>query len=104
MIEELCALAADRLIRPEVFFWRTQAGAEVDLLIQSGRHLLPVEIKLGASVDQYAVSGLRQCMADLGLTRGWVVCTAAERRSIGRGIDVVRWDLIARGAIDFGFR
>ena len=103
VIEELASLASDRLVRPEVFFWRTQAGAEVDLLIKNGRHILPIEIKLGAAVDQYAVAGLRQCMKDLGLKRGWVVCSAREPRTIGRGIDVVPWENIARGKVDFGF-
>jgi hypothetical protein len=103
VIEELAGLAADRLVRPEVYFWRTQAGAEVDLLVVSGRKILPIEIKLGAAVDQYAVAGLRQCMKDLSLKRGWVVCTAGEPRTIGRGIEVVPWDAVQRGAVDFGF-
>lgn len=75
------------LVRPEVFFWRTQAGAEVDLLIRNGSQLLPIEIKLGSSIDQYGYAGLRQCMIDLGLKRGWVVNTAEERRMLAPGIE-----------------
>lgn len=72
VIEELAALAACRLVRPELFFWRTRAGAEVDLLIVEGRRILPIEIKLGAAVDRYAAAGLRQCMKDLGRAAdGW---------------------------------
>ena len=47
VIEELAALASCRLVRPEIYFWRTHAGGEVDLLIVEGRRMLPVEIKLG---------------------------------------------------------
>jgi predicted AAA+ superfamily ATPase len=100
VIEELASLAAGRLIRPELYFWRTQAGAEVDLLIVSGRRILPIEIKLGAAVNQYAVAGLRQCMKDLSLKRGWVICTATERRMIGNGIEVIPWREIASGNVD----
>jgi hypothetical protein len=50
VIEELIAAAADRAVRPEAWFWRTHAGAEVDLLLVHGRRILPVEVKLGASV------------------------------------------------------
>ena len=100
VIEELASLAAGRLVRPEFYFWRTQAGAEVDLLIVSGRRILPVEIKLGAAVDQYAVAGLRQCMKDLSLKRGWVICTATERRIIGKGIEIVPWRDVASGNVD----
>jgi predicted AAA+ superfamily ATPase len=37
VIEEVIALARERVVRPEFFFWRTQAGAEIDLLIAAGR-------------------------------------------------------------------
>ena len=100
VIEELSALAAHRLVRPEIFFWRTQAGAEVDLLIVEGRRILPVEIKLGAAVDRYAVVGLRQCMKDLGLSRGWVITTARERQRLSAGIEIVPWGDVASGRIE----
>lgn len=100
MIEELAAAAARRLVRPELFFWRTHAGAEVDLLIVEGRRILPIEIKLGAAVDHYAVAGLRQCMKDLGLRRGWVISTARERRNLSPGIEVIPWAEVASGQIE----
>ena len=100
VIEELAALATQQLIRPEVYFWRTHAGAEVDLLIREGRNVLPFEIKLGAAVDRYGVAGLYQCMKDLGLKRGWVVNTARERRVLSRGIEVVPWAEIAAGEVE----
>jgi predicted AAA+ superfamily ATPase len=100
VIEELVALAARRLVRPGIFFWRTQAGAEVDLLIVEGRRILPIEIKLGAAVNHYVVAGLRQCMKDLGLRRGWVVTTGSERRRLSSGIDIIPWLEIASGRIE----
>jgi uncharacterized protein len=99
VIEELAALARRRLVRPELFFWRTQAGAEVDLLIVEGRRILPIEIKLGASVDRYALAGLRQCMKDLGLRRGWVVTSGREARTLAPGIDLVPWEGIVSGRV-----
>jgi hypothetical protein len=100
VIEELAALAARRLVRPELFFWRTQAGAEVDLLIVEGRRILPVEIKVGSAVDRYAVAGLRQCMKDLGLRRGLVVSTARERRRLSPDVEIVPWADIASGQFE----
>lgn len=78
-----------------MFLWRTQAGAEVDLLIVDGRRILPIEIKLGAAVEPRALAGLRQCMADLSLARGFVVTTGNERRSVGRSIEIIPWGAIA---------
>jgi predicted AAA+ superfamily ATPase len=100
VIEEIVAWAAGRMVRPEFFFWRTQAGAEVDLLIVDGRRILPVEIKLGAALDPRSLAGLRQCMQDLSLTRGFVVTTSSERRGIGKGIDVAPWQDLATGRMD----
>ena len=100
VIEELAALAARRLVRPEMFFWRTQAGAEVDLLIIEGRRILPVEIKLGAALDHYAMAGLRQCMKDLELSRGWLITTARERQRLSAGIEIIPWVDVASGQIE----
>jgi predicted AAA+ superfamily ATPase len=100
VIEELVALAGRRLVRPGIFFWRTQAGAEVDLLIVEGRRILPVEIKLGAALNHYAVAGLRQCMKDLGLRRGWAVTTGRERRQLSPGIEIIPWLDIASGQVE----
>ena len=36
--------------RPEVLYWRTSAGSEVDFLIEQGRRLLPVEVKSSSRV------------------------------------------------------
>ena len=100
VIEELAAWAAERMVRPGIFFWRTQAGAEVDLLIVAGRRIIPIEVKLGAAVDPRSLAGLRQCMADLSLKRGFVVTTGTERRSLGRAIEVLPWQAIARDEVE----
>jgi predicted AAA+ superfamily ATPase len=100
VIEELIALAKDKIVRPEITFWRTQAGAEVDLLIGDGRRRLAIEIKLGAAVDHHATAGLRQCMKDLDLKQAWIVSRTPDRRSVAPGIELVPWDEIASGKIE----
>lgn len=100
VIEELTSLAAQQLVRPEFFCWRTQAGAEVDLLLVKGKHILPIEIKLGTAVNHYGAAGLRQCMKDLGLRRGWLVTTAREGQRLSAEIEVVPWNEISTGKIN----
>jgi hypothetical protein len=99
VVEELCAWAREALVRPGLFFWRTQAGAEVDLLIEDGPRILPVEVKLGATVDPRSLASLRQCLQDLGLKRGVVIYTGDERRPAGSGIELLPWQGIASGAV-----
>lgn len=100
VIEELIAWASASFVRPESFFWRTQAGAEVDLLLVNGQRMVPIEIKLGASVDPRSLAALRQCMSDLGLRKGYVVYSGEERRSVTSGIELLPWAAVARGDIE----
>ncbi len=97
VIEQLVARAALHHVRPEAYFWRTLAGGEVDLLLKLGTRLVPVEIKLGAGVDRHAVAGLRQCMADLGIRKGWVVTGSGTRDRLGDDIEIVPWGEVIRG-------
>ena len=103
VIEEIAGMASERIVRPGLFHWRTSTGSEVDLLIQDGRRLLPIEIKLGSAVDPRALTGLRQCMKDLGLKRGWVVYGGDERRELGSGVVLVPWREVVARSEDFGF-
>lgn len=100
MIEELIGWASDQLVRPEACFWRTQAGAEVDLLLIHGRRVAPVEVRLATAVPPRSLAGLRQCMSDLGLKRGFVIHTGDERRSVGSSIELVPWGAVREGKID----
>ncbi len=100
VIEEIISLATRSLVRPEFYFWRTQAGAEVDLLVVDGRRVLAIEIKLSTTVNQYDVAGLQSCMKDLGLRRGIVISMSQERRRLSSAIEIVPWGEVASGTVD----
>ena len=102
VVEEIAALADQHLVRPELCFWRTHAGAEVDLVLHHRGTWVPIEIKLGAAVDHYAVAGLRQFMKDLEVSKGWVVAKTTERRRLGENIEIVPWEDVVNGREDFG--
>ncbi|MFC1525450.1 ATP-binding protein [Candidatus Latescibacterota bacterium] len=44
--------------QPPIHFWRDQQGHEIDLLIEEGEDLYPVEIKSGETVSQSMLDGL----------------------------------------------
>jgi hypothetical protein len=48
VLNDLLAWRDVRLDRPEVLYWRTAAGEEVDFVIEAGRALLPIEVKAAA--------------------------------------------------------
>jgi uncharacterized protein len=48
VLHDLLAWRDARLERAEIGYWRTASGEEVDLVIETGGRLLPIEIKAGA--------------------------------------------------------
>jgi hypothetical protein len=68
------------------WFWRTAQGDEVDLLIETGSRLVPFEAKLHSAPGPDAARGLWRCMADLKLSRGYVLYPGRERYSLGQGV------------------
>lgn len=64
----------ERLARPfsQAFFWRTAAGAEIDLLFQRGEALAAVEVKAGIGTARQARS-LGDALPDVGAAGGWIV-------------------------------
>ena len=51
---------------PRVHFWRTSAGVEVDLVVEAGGKLIPMEVKLSATPRPPMASGIRAFQEDLG--------------------------------------
>lgn len=72
IVEDL--LRRERLAHPygQAFFWRTAAGAEIDLLVQRGEAMQAVEIKAGVGTARQA-RGLGDALADVGADAGWIV-------------------------------
>ena len=70
----------------QAYYWRTAAGAEVDLLVEERGRLLPLEIKLHSSPSRRDAPGLISCMKDLGLPKGYVLYPGHADYSLGDGI------------------
>jgi hypothetical protein len=45
VLNDLLVWRESRVPRPEILFWRTRAGAEVDLVVETPDRLFPIEIK-----------------------------------------------------------
>lgn len=51
-------------VRPEMLYWRSHAGEEVDLVLESRPRVLPIEVKLGKRARLNDVCGLRIFLED----------------------------------------
>ncbi len=59
VVAELVKAFAARRRDPKLHFWRDATGHEIDILIDAGSRLIPVEVKSGATVPADAVSALK---------------------------------------------
>jgi hypothetical protein len=55
------------------WFWRTAAGAEVDLLVERGSRRVAIEVKTARGDHPRIARGLESALADLDAERGWIV-------------------------------
>lgn len=66
--------------RPDLFFWRTTGGEEVDFVIERGRELVGVEVKSGTRPRTGDIAHLRTFRDEYGdAVRGCLLLHAGER-------------------------
>jgi predicted AAA+ superfamily ATPase len=66
VLQDLLAWRDARLERAEVLYWRTAIGEEVDLVIETGGRLLPIEVKATSRPRLGDVAHLRAFRAEYG--------------------------------------
>jgi hypothetical protein len=98
VIEDL--LRRERLAHPgaQAFFWRTAAGAEIDLVLDRGHERVAVEIKAGRGDDARAVRSLREAMPDVDARRAWIVDQADGIERVGDRIARAGFTAVVDGA------
>ena len=68
--------------KPAAFFWRSQGGTEVDLIIQAQGKLWPIEVKLTSTPSAHHVKGIN-CFKELAgkeaAAQGVMVCNVAGK-------------------------
>jgi predicted AAA+ superfamily ATPase len=95
---QLRAWAAGRDPRPELSTWRTSAGHDVDFIIESGRRILPLEVKATA---RPVGSDLRGLETFLDLHRearlGVLACACTEAHAVSSRIIAVPFESLLLG-------
>ncbi len=66
VFSEIVKTLTHRGIDPQIYFWRTTAGTEVDFLVETGGKLVPIEVKLSATPRPAMASAIRTFRKDFG--------------------------------------
>jgi hypothetical protein len=94
VLNEIVKTIAGRGEEPRVYFWRTSAGVEVDLLVETGSMLVPIEVKLSSTPLPTMAAGIRTLRDDLGSRsgRGYVVHGGDVRLPLGPSVTAIPLD------------
>jgi hypothetical protein len=84
VVEQIINLAGPRF---ESFYYRTQAGAEVDLVLVSNRQRIAVEVKFSLSPD--LTRGFWNAMEDLKCKHAYLVYPGKETYPVSKNVSVV---------------
>jgi len=78
--------------RPELWFWRSSAGDEVDLVIERGGNLYGIEVKATATPTPAHAVSLSRWLALSG-GRGALACRVSAPFTLDRGVRAIPWHL-----------
>jgi hypothetical protein len=65
VVDEVMRRLSARGERPQLYFWRTSTGIEVDLIVESSGKLIPIEIKMSATPDRSMARNIVSFRKDL---------------------------------------
>ena len=87
VLSEIVKSATHRGLTPQVYFWRTLAGTEVDIVVEFGGMLVPIEVKLSATPRPGMAASIRRLQKDFGpeAAPGYVVHPGDVRLPLGPG-------------------
>lgn len=87
-----------------IYFWRDRAGNEIDVLIDQGNRIIPVEIKSGRTISQAYFKGLRRWSELVGsqANRPYLVY-AGDKRQEREAATVLPWQDVGEIMCSFKF-
>ena len=85
VLSEITKALMHRGVSPSVYFWRTSAGGEVDIVVETDSRLVPIEVKLSATPRPEMASYIKIFQADFRgkAMPGYVVHPGKVRLPLG---------------------
>jgi hypothetical protein len=92
IVSELFKAFAHRGEAPPLYFWRDRTGHEVDVVIDTGKQLVPIEIKSGKTISDSFFDGLRYYMSlDSNIARSGVMIHGGDDSYVRDNFIVLPW-------------
>jgi hypothetical protein len=102
-LSELLKARFNRALASNLYFWRDRSGHEVDVIVEQGPALMPVEVKSGQTVVPSFFDNLKSWTQIAGETggRAWLVYGGDQRQSRSSA-EVLPWREIGELAAQVG--
>lgn len=88
VLSEIVKSLTHRGIDPQVYFWRTATGTEVDFVVETGGKLVPVEVKLSSTPRPAMAQSIQTFREDLRgkALPGYVIHPGEVKLPLGPGV------------------
>lgn len=92
VVTEFLKSRLNRGLPPDIYFWRDSRGLEVDLLLEYGEELKPVEIKAGQTIASDFFDSLKKWgdLSDRGNQPAWLVY-GGDREMQNGNVTIIPW-------------
>jgi predicted AAA+ superfamily ATPase len=74
-----------------LFYWRDKTGHEIDVVIDTGSSLLPLEIKSGKTISGEFFKNLKFWVKLTGEKKSYLLYAGSERQNRSDGIEIMNW-------------
>ena len=88
VVSEIFKTLVHRGLEPQIYFWRTSAGAEVDIMVEFDHGLVPLELKLSSTPRPTMSLNIKTFQKDFGerASHGYVIHSGNIRLPLGSGV------------------
>jgi predicted AAA+ superfamily ATPase len=91
VVAELLKKRANAGKQVDLYYWRDKTGHEVDVIIDNGINMMPIEIKLGKTVNVDFFKNLTYWNKLSELKKGVIAYAGEQEEQRSNGIDVLNW-------------
>jgi uncharacterized protein len=91
VVNEMIKTRTNRGLPSDLYFWRDKTGHEIDLVIDRGDQLIPVEIKAGQTINKEFFKNLKYWQNLAGIENTYVLYAGTTEQHRSDGSHVLPW-------------
>lgn len=96
VVSELAKKRTNAGLPVNLYYWRDKSGYEIDIIIDNGGSLIPLEIKAGKTVNQEFFRNIAYWAKLSKSDKGYIAYSGTEQQQRSSGIDVLNWKKLLR--------